>query len=82
MTIPHFTEGNREFDWKEEEAGKIVEMLFKDGTHYEGTVYNGLPDGLGIATQLDGTVYEGQWRAGLREGFGTETQTTNETYIG
>ena len=62
---------------------ETVRQIWQDDTIYIGHVHNGLPDGLGIATQVDGTVYNGQWRAGLREGFGTETDgESGDHYVG
>ena len=58
-------------------------MVFEDGTVYNGTIHNDLPDGLGTATQVDGTVYDGQWRFGMRDGYGTENYNlTGDVYIG
>ena len=65
------------------DQNEMVRQTWQDDTIYFGHVHNGLPDGLGVATQVDGTVYNGQWRAGLREGFGTETDgESGDHYVG
>ena len=44
---------------EEPSENKMVSQTWEDDTKYYGHVHNGLPDGLGIATQVDGTVYNG-----------------------
>ena len=41
------------------EESDIKQMVFEDGTVYNGTIHNELPDGMGTAVQVDGTVYDG-----------------------
>jgi hypothetical protein len=47
--------------------------LLRNGSHYEGRVERGLPDGQGREVQPDGTVLEGTFRAGELHGFGRTT---------
>ena len=47
--------------------------MFEDSikiTRYQGTVKNGMRDGVGINYYADGSYYEGLWKNDVPNGFG------------
>ena len=56
--------------------------MFNDGSKYTGTLYNGVPDGLGTCVWRDGNQYDGEWKNGVMHGFGTYIWTSGQRYDG
>lgn len=56
--------------------------LLRNGSHYEGRVVRGLPDGHGREVQPDGTVIEGSFKMGKLHGQGRKTDPQDQTEEG
>jgi len=56
--------------------------LLRNGSHFEGRVSCGTPDGEGREVRPDGTVFEGFFREGLLHGRGRITDAEGHTEEG
>jgi len=56
--------------------------LLRSGSHYEGRVVRGLPDGRGREVRPDGTVLEGSFHQGKLHGSGRVTDAQGHTETG
>lgn len=56
--------------------------LLRSGSHYEGRVDRGLPDGQGREVRPDGSVLEGAFKAGSLHGFARSTDAQGRTTEG
>jgi len=56
--------------------------LLRSGSHFEGRVENGLPDGAGREVRVDGTILEGNFSKGVLHGQGRLTPPNGELQEG
>ena len=71
---------NGEFsDGKKNGQGNII---YANGTKYEGSFKNDFHDGFGKLMQSDGEIFEGEWKKGKINGKGTRIHSNGSKYIG
>ena len=71
---------NGEFsDGKKNGQGNII---YANGTKYEGSFKNDYHDGFGKLIQLNGETYEGDWKKGKINGNGMRIHANGNKYIG
>jgi hypothetical protein len=56
----------------------VVQVIWEDGSMYEGELHNLQPNGTGRKDCSDGTLYYGHWWDGLRDGHGRLTYANND----
>ena len=57
-------------------------IIYANGTKYEGSFKNDFHDGFGKLIQLNGETYEGEWKKGKINGKGMRIHANGNKYIG
>ena len=57
-------------------------IIYANGTKYEGTFKNDYHDGYGKLMQSNGEIYEGEWKKGKINGKGMRIHSNGNKYIG
>lgn len=70
------------FNFDKTRFNGTADIVFRDGTHYKGSVSNNTFNGQGEITYIDGSSYKGNWVSDQKTGRGTFTYTNNTKYDG
>lgn len=70
------------FNFDKTRFNGTVDIVFRDGTHYKGSISNNTFNGQGEITYIDGSKYKGTWVSDQKTGKGTFTSANNTKYDG
>jgi hypothetical protein len=70
------------FNFDKTRFNGTADIVFRDGTHYKGSISNNTFNGQGEITYIDGSKYKGNWVSDQKTGRGTFTYANNTKYDG